>query len=55
MDASSIEKAERLAADIAGKATTQADLNSLMRLMMTSALQRMLDDLNGPSSRSSRR
>ena len=43
MDASMSERVEQLAEEIAGAAQTQEDLNSLMRLMMKSALQRMLD------------
>lgn len=43
MDASLMEKAELLAAEIASKASTHADLNGLMRLLMASTLQRMLD------------
>lgn len=43
MDASMAERVEELAAEIAGRAETQEDLNGLMRLMMKSALQRMLD------------
>lgn len=43
MDASMSERVEQLAEEIAGEAQTQEDLNGLMRLMMKSALQRMLD------------
>ena len=43
MDASLTERAELLAQEIAAGASTQDDLNGLMRLMMKSALQRMLD------------
>jgi len=43
MDVSMIERAEKLAEEIASEASTQEDLNGLMRLMMKSALQRMLD------------
>lgn len=43
MDASLKSEAERLAGEIASQATTVEDLNSLMRLMMKSAMERMLD------------
>ncbi len=43
MDASLRSKAEQLASEIAGQAQTAEDLNGLMRLMMKSALERMLD------------
>jgi len=43
MDASLRSKAEQLAGEIAGQAQTAEDLNGLMRLMMKSALERMLD------------
>jgi putative transposase len=43
MDASLRSKAEQLAGEIAGQARTAEDLNGLMRLMMKSALERMLD------------
>jgi transposase-like protein len=43
MDASLQSKAEQLASEIAGQAKTAEDLNGLMRLMMKSALERMLD------------
>jgi len=43
MDASLQSKAEELASEIAGQAKTAEDLNGLMRLMMKSALERMLD------------
>jgi putative transposase len=43
MDASTMERAERLAAEIASEAKTQEELNGLLRLMMKSALQRMLE------------
>lgn len=43
MDASLQARAEQLAADFAGQAQTADDLNGLMRLMMKSALERMLD------------
>jgi transposase-like protein len=43
MDASLRTRAEELASDIAGQARTAEDLNDLMRLMMKSAMQRMLD------------
>jgi putative transposase len=43
MDASLRSKAEQLAGEIATQARTAEDLNGLMRLMMKSALERMLD------------
>lgn len=43
MDASLRSRAEQLAGEIASQATTAEDLSSLMRLMMKSALERMLD------------
>ena len=43
MDASLQSRAEQLAGEIAGQAETAEDLNGLMRLMMKSALERMLD------------
>jgi putative transposase len=43
MDASVRTRAEQLASEFAGQATTIEDLNGLMRLMMKSALERMLD------------
>jgi transposase-like protein len=43
MDASLQSKAEELAGEIASQAKTAEDLNGLMRLMMKSALERMLD------------
>lgn len=43
MDASLQSRAEQLAGEIAGQAKTAEDLNGLMRLMMKSALERMLD------------
>ena len=43
MDASLRSRAEQLASEMAGQATTIQDLNGLMRLMMKSALERMLD------------
>lgn len=43
MDASLRSRAEQLASEMAGQATTIEDLNGLMRLMMKSALERMLD------------
>lgn len=43
MDASIRSRAEQLAREMAGEATTIEDLNGLMRLMMKSALERMLD------------
>ncbi len=43
MDASFQSKAEKLAAEFATEATTIEELNSLMRVMMKSGLERMLD------------
>ena len=43
MDASLQARAEQLAKEIAGEAKTAEDLSGLMRLMMKSALERMLD------------
>ena len=43
MDASLRSKADQLAREIASQAQTAEDLNGLMRLMMKSALERMLD------------
>jgi len=43
MDASLQSKAEQLASEIASQARTAEDLNGLMRLMMKSALERMLN------------
>jgi len=43
MDASLRARAEQLAEEIAGQAETVDDLNNLMRLMMKSTIQRMLD------------
>jgi putative transposase len=43
MDASLRSRAEQLAGEIAGQAKTAEDLNGLMRLMMKSTLERMLD------------
>ena len=43
MDASIQSKAEKLAAEFATQATTVEELNSLMRVMMKSGLERMLD------------
>ncbi len=43
MDAILTEKAHRLAKEIATQATTLDDLNGLIKLMMKSALERMLD------------
>jgi putative transposase len=43
MDASLQQRAERLASEFAGQARTAEDLNGLMRLMMKSALERMLN------------
>lgn len=43
MDASLQDRAEHLAREMASQAETAEDLNSLMRLMMKSAMERMLD------------
>lgn len=43
MDASLRTRAEQLAAEMASQAKTAEDLNGLMRLMMKSAMERMLD------------
>ena len=43
MDASLRTRAEELASEIASQAETADDLNGLMRLMMKSAMERMLD------------
>ena len=43
MDASIRSRAEQLASEMASQATTIEDLNGLMRLMMKSALERMLN------------
>lgn len=43
MDASLESRAEQLASEIASQATTAEDLNGLLRLMMKSALERMLN------------
>src|SRR5437762_5914977 len=43
MDASLHARAEQLATEFASQARTAEDLNSLMRLMMKSALERMLN------------
>lgn len=43
MDASLRSRAEQLASELAGEAKTAQDVNDLMRLMMKSALERMLD------------
>ncbi len=43
MDANLTDKAARLATEIATQARTLDDLNGLMKLMMKSALERMLD------------
>ena len=43
MDASLRSRAEQLASEMAGQAKTAEDLNGLMRLMMKSALERMLN------------
>ena len=43
MDASLQLRAEQLATEFASQARTAEDLNSLMRLMMKSALERMLN------------
>jgi putative transposase len=55
MDAMLTDQAERLAREMASQATTLDDLNSLMRAMMKSALERMLQTemehhLNSPSN-----
>jgi transposase-like protein len=43
MDASFESRAEQLAQEFAGQATTVEELNGLMRLMMKSGLERMLN------------
>src|SRR5947208_3666374 len=43
MDASLQRRAEQLATEFASQASTAEDLNGLMRLMMKSALERMLN------------
>ena len=43
MDSSLRTRAEQLASEIAGQAKTAEDLNGLMRLMMKSALEQMLN------------
>jgi transposase-like protein len=43
MDDSLRTRAEQLASEMAGQARTAEDLNGLMRLMMKSALERMLN------------
>src|SRR5210317_1193262 len=43
MDASLKARAEQLAQDLATQASTAEDVNDLMRLMMKSALERMLN------------
>ena len=43
MDASFQSRAEQLASEFAGQATTVDELNGLMRLMMKSGLERMLN------------
>ena len=43
MDASLKARAEQLAQDMANQASTAEDVNELMRLMMKSALERMLN------------
>ena len=43
MDASLQKRAEQLATEFAGQARTAEDLNGLIRLMMKSALERMLN------------
>ena len=43
MDAILTDKAQRLATEIATQAKTLEDLNGLVKLMMKSALERMLD------------
>ena len=43
MDASVQDRAEQLAKEMAGQMETMEDLNGLMRQIMKSALERMLD------------
>ena len=43
MDASLQDRAEQLAGEFASQAKTAEELNDLMRLMMKSAMERMLD------------
>src|SRR5438034_10765764 len=43
MDASLRSRAEQLASEFSSQATTAEDLNGLMRLMLKSALERMLN------------
>src|SRR5688572_21560753 len=43
MEAKLTAQAERLASELAGQASTLDDLNALLRGLMKSALQRMLD------------
>ena len=43
MDASLRSRAEQLAGEIASQAKTADDLNGMMRLLMKSALERMLN------------
>jgi len=43
MDGSFEERAQQLATEFAGQATTVEELNGLMRLMLKSGLERMLD------------
>jgi len=43
MDAALRTRAELLASEMAGQAKTAEDLNGLMRLMMKSAMERMLN------------
>ena len=43
MDANLTDKAEQLATEIATQAKTLDDLNGLMKLMIKSVLERMLD------------
>jgi hypothetical protein len=43
MDGSLRERAEQLATEFAGQATTIEELNGLMRLMLKSGLERMLN------------
>ena len=55
MDASLQSRVEELAGEIAGQARTAEDLNGLMRLMMKSALERMLNtEMDRPSGTEAR-
>jgi hypothetical protein len=47
MDAILTGKAEQLAREVASQAKTLDELNGLLKLMMGSALERMLDTENG--------